>query len=260
MKTATKIGAAVALFVLLCAGPARAEATSDAGLWLQSMAKAQTEGPLRFRYAMESAIGGQPGSVKMEGHVTQNGPKRIRAEMTMTMVMGDSKVETKSLQVVDGEKIWIEMRNPMMGGTQVMRMSIDQAGKMAGGGMPMGAGSDPLQQIEQMSKMFDLKVTEETQQTVTLRAEATKDTLAEMEKAGAAPEALQSLGSYVLVVDKATGFPREARFGGDPPAMVVRFSDFERLAEVDPATFRYTPPEGVTVIDMEAMASDEPEK
>jgi outer membrane lipoprotein-sorting protein len=258
VRNARQIAILVTLAALGSGAAVRAVVTGDAQVWLEAMAKAQSDGPLRYDYSVEtSGAGGAAIAATVTGQVTQQG-ERMRSVMTTTTAMGGTEMKIEMLAVSDGQTMWVETTNPMTG-KQVMKMSVEQmksmAEKMGGMGLPGGKGGgslDPLDQIDEMSKMFDFEVLEERADSVTLQGKLTADALAQAEAQGAAPvkAALQAFGNYRLVLDKNTGFPREMSFGGEPPATVVRFSNYERLKDLDPETFGYTPPAGAMVMDM----------
>lgn len=254
MRSSPRIAILVVLAAIGSAAGALAAVTGDAQVWLEAMAEAQSDGPVRYHYSMEMhGAGGQPGTVSLGGQVTQD-RERMRSAMSNTTTMGGTELKTEMLLVSDGETMWIETSNPMMSKKQVMKMSVDQMKKMSESmGLPGGGGGspDPLDQVEQMSRMYDMEVAAEDAETVTLRGKVSAEAAEKYGEQAAGPlQALQALGGLELVVDKQTGFPREMRVGGDPPAMVMRFEGYERLDDVAPETFHYTPPKGAMVMDM----------
>ena len=56
-----------------------------------------------------------------------------------------------------------------------------------------------------------------------------------------------------IVVDKKTRLPRAFTVGGDQPIMQMNFTNYEKLKQIDPALFEYTPPEGAQVMDLSTM-------
>jgi outer membrane lipoprotein-sorting protein len=200
---------------------------------------------------------GQTGGVDMEGSLTRADEKHMRMAMKLKMDMGGMQMNMDMLSVSDGELMWMDVTSPMAGGRQVMKVPLDKVSELTNVAPGMGFGSssgsvDPVSQIHEMSRMFDLQVEGVAGGRVTLSAEMNEETRAKLNQAGADAGEMRR---FTLVLDEKTGFPLEMRAGGEDPAMVMTFSNLEFLdRDALPAdTFTYTPPEGVPVMDLGAM-------
>lgn len=255
------------------AGQVVAESTPEARQWLEKMAAVHEKGPFSVNYSADMTIaqGGQTMDAQMSGRLTQADKRHVRMQMTISMnVPGmDQQMEMQMLGVADGEFMWMEMNNPMLGGKQVMKFPLDKMEEMAqlksGAGMGAGFGNlDPMKQVEEMARMFDMDVVDVSEGRVTLSANMTDEAKAKLGGMVPAGDA-GDLSRFIIVLDEKTGFPTQTRVGGDEPVMVMNFTDLEFHDSVEPGTFSYAPPDGVQVIDMGRMldamgAASEPEE
>jgi outer membrane lipoprotein-sorting protein len=235
-----------------------AEATPEATKWLDKMGESFEKAPFRFTFSVDQKMEqmGQTMDMSMTGPMIYSDPKHTRMELEMTIsVPGMAQgMNMSMLGVSDGEFMWMEMNNPMMGGKQVMKLALDKVDAMSEQSPGMGGATtmDPISQIQKLSDDYDIELVGVAGGRVTLRA--TKIGAAEE----AAPEGADPAMPRVLIVvlDEATGMPVEMQAGEPEPVMVMRFSDFEFLEEdaLEPNTFTYTPPEGVQVMDLGGMA------
>jgi len=249
---------AALVLALAGAGPLGAESSPEASRWLEKMQSAY-ERSYRVNYRSEMSVVQQGESVGMtvEGVTTQADRNHVRMELAITMSMGEMKAEMAMLGVIDGETFWLESDNPMTGGKQITRMPADLADELPGAGMGLAggvSGIDPVGQVEQMVAMFDFEVADSADGRVTLLATITEEILADLHTL--LPDAV-GMERFALILDERTGFPLEMRMGGEPPFMTMVFSGLEFVdpGSLDPATFRYTPPEGSQVVEMGARMS-----
>jgi len=261
MMRATKVVLAL-LGAIAIASTAAGESTHEALQWLGRMADVYSGGPLSYGYEAHTTITdmGQTATAKIQGRSTQSDRSHFRIEVTteMTVPGAEAPMKVRLLGVSDGEVMWVETDDPTSG-TMVIKMPLDKLEQIAEAN-PWARNftrMDPVRQVEELARLFDFAVVESSQWAVTLRAEMTGEGLEVAKEvfAGTDPAALTEL---VLVVDAGTGFPKEMRVGDDPPAMVMRFTDPERLTELDDATFVYTPPEGAVLTDLGAMIDGTP--
>lgn len=248
----------IAAVVAWCGiGGLLAEPKPEARPWLEKLAGLGDQKTFKVNYTAEVKGGaeGQMVEMSMHGTTTQADRNHLRVEISVKLNMGgDQQMDLGMLGVADGKTMWMEMQNPLLGGKHVMKMSVEQVGKAGAPGLGLGGGGsvDPVRQIQELARKFDLELGGVADGRVTLRAPLTKETMAGLGAVAADDKTPQE---FVLVLDEKTAFPLEMRMGGDPPFMVMRFTGLEFIdrAKLDPATFSYTPPAGVEVTDLGAI-------
>lgn len=241
--------------------PLFAESSPEAVKALENLMSMNDRGPFTVDYDIEMKMeqGEQSFAATGNGSMTQKDDKHSRMKMTLNMAMPgmEQKMQMSMLTVSDGTHIWTEMN--MFGGQQIMKMSFataEKMGEMGQGGM--GAGSpgsmDPVKQMKEMTDAFDFEVIGREGGTLTLRGK-----LSEAGKAKLGDEMVDNpeLATLDMMIDEASGMPKEFRVGGDTPFMVMRFGNWKWLdaATIDAGLFSYTPPEGAMVMDMDQMLS-----
>jgi outer membrane lipoprotein-sorting protein len=258
MKILTRVLALSLILALPLALPAKAETDPEVAKWLDKLTGLQGAGAYSFDFTGSTTMQqmGQVITMQMQGSQTQADAKRMHTDMTMTMELpGMGPMEMTMVMVGDGETIWMEVENPMMGGRQVMKLAADKVAAFAeasGGGAPGGQqpGEGPLEQVQRMVEKFDMQLVGIADGAVTLRADIDGETAA-----GMMPGMGDKVKELVVVLDETTGFPREMRMGGDEPIIVMNFTNYRPVAEdaLDASLFTYTPPEGSPVMDLGAM-------
>ena len=236
--------------------PAQAETSAEAKAWFEKMRKVYERGPLSMDYKVTTQTSqmGQAADLTMDGKVTYGDEKHIRMDFNMKMAMAGATMEMKALSVADGETMWMDVESPMMGGRQVMKISLDRVGELqdtgAGGGM--GGGSmDPMTQIRDLTDKYDFEVADISNGRVTLTAELTAEDLKEMTRT----EGNADAGKLTLVLDEKTAVPVEFSMGGATPYVTMHLSNpvFHEKGSLPADIFTYTPPEGAQVVDLEQM-------
>lgn len=250
------------LVALLAAGWAQAETTPEARAWLEKMMVLYQQGAFTVGYSADMSLTQQDQtmSMSMEGEMTQADPEHFRMDISMDMQMpGAGPMKMGMLTVTDGSTVWIDMDNPMMGGRRVMKMTLEQAQEMGGGmGMSQIRSMDPVAQMKEMMENFDFRVDREGDGEVVLSAPLDPEALKGMGQMGQMAQG-QATDEWrmTLVLDADKGLPKTVHMGDvDAPMMTVNFTDwrFHGEAGAPAGTFDYTPPEGVQVMDMGAMA------
>ena len=248
--------AVLAVFAIV--GSAWAETPADAQQWVDKMRQAYSKTPLSVGYSAEMNTNslGQPMTVALDGESIHKDATHMNMKLAVKMTMGTESVDMKVLQVSDGKTMWMEMDNPLMGGKQVLKVSVDQAGQIAAaaGGI-LGASADPVSQIRDLADKFDFRLVGTEGGLVTLSATMTEKAQADLKDALPLAEAMREM---IVVLDEKTAAPKEMRLGGATPFLTVRIASFKHLESVDPALFQYTPAEGVQVLDFDAMTKPEP--
>jgi outer membrane lipoprotein-sorting protein len=260
MKRVSKTVLAL-LGALAITGTVVGESTPDALQWLGRMADVYSGGPFTLNYDVDMNLTdmGQTLPMKMHGRSTQSGRTHFRIEtaIEMTMPGAESSVQVEMLSISDGEVMWVQMNNPMGGGLQVLKMPLDKLEQIAATN-PMARNftrMDPVAQVEELARLFDFEITDTSEGAVTLEATMAGEGLERAKEFFSGLESAQ-LSRFVLVIDTETHFPREIRVGGESPTMIMRFSDVERLSEMDADLFVYAVPEGATVLDLGALIED----
>ena len=254
------------LAVVLCFSsiPAHAQG-GDAKPWLEKMMGVYDDGPFTVDYTakLDLAQMGQPINGTLDGKITFGDREHTRMEMTMSLGgmpgmtggEGGEGMQMKMLSVNDGTMTWTEIEMPAMGTRQVMKISTEDAAKLAAsqgfGGLATNPTSmDPVAQLEMLAELIEFELVEATGGRVTLRGKVTAD----------AQEGLGQLGAlgvdtFVLVLDEKTAFPVEMRFGDPTPVILMEFQNLKRMSEsaLPQGIFEYTPPEGVPVMDLAEM-------
>jgi outer membrane lipoprotein-sorting protein len=255
-----KILTIMTLALLAVSSSAVAESTPEAKEWLEKLASSYKERSFSVGYdaSMQMTQMGQTTSMTMDGQMSQQDRKHLRMNLTMEIGLpgAEGGLQIKVLSVADGELMWLEMENPMVGGRQVLKLPLDKLSELAKTN-PMAASAanmDPVGQIEQLAEMFDFEVGEAAEKTVTLQAEMTEETLKKLAPQ-LPPEEAAMYERFVLVLDKKSAFPIEVRVGGEQPLLVMNFHDLEFHDSFEEGTFNYTPPEGVQVTDLGATAA-----
>jgi outer membrane lipoprotein-sorting protein len=247
------------LAVFAAASPVTAESTAEAKQWLEKLASSYEKRAFSFGYdaSMQIAQMGQTASMTMTGDMSQQDREHLRMNLSMEIAMpgAEGGMQIEVLSVADGEFMWLEMKNPMMGGRQVLKLPLDKLEELAATN-PMAASAvnmDPVGQIEQLSKIFDFEVGETGDKTVTLQAKITEESLQQLAP-GLPPEQATMYEKLVLVLDKESAFPAEVSIGGEQPLLVMNFHNLKFHDAFEDGTFSYTPPEGVPVTDLGATA------
>ena len=237
--------------------PVWAESSAEAELWLEKMVEAYKSGPVRASFDMKMVTPemGDDG-MNATGTMMFDGAARSRMDMNMTVnlpQMGEMSMDM--VQVFDGNHIWIEMDNPMMGGKVVMKATKAQLEQMSqmGGGMGMGGANmnSPFgpEQMEQMKTMFDWKLLGVADGHATLQATPNPEGMKVLTGNDSGMDIPEDT-TMVLVIDEATGFPVEMRMS---EMISMKMHDVKILDALPPGAFNYTPPEGATVMDLGQM-------
>ncbi len=249
------------LFVLaLATAPvAMAESTPAAQPWLEKMI-ATFERPFTGDYsaALDLSGIGQPMRGTLGGRITYGDRQHMRTTMAVRLTSGEAgaeaaaAVETNILMVNDGEVTWTEIHMPAMGSRQVMKITPEDASRLAesqagAGGNP--TSMDPVTQLEAMTRVMDFELVEVAAGRVSLRGKLSEENRSQLGQLGAL-----GTDSFLLVLDAETGFPVEIRVG-EPPAVEMSFDNLSQVDRDDlpPGVFEYEPPEGVAVTDLGAM-------
>ncbi len=251
---------ALSLCVLLPA-VAPAESTPQATKWLEKFMGVYEQGPFSTKYTADIEIdnGDQSVDGSMDGSLTYRDPSHMHMEMSMLLAgipgaPADQTMEMQMLSVSDGELTWTQIDMPALGMQQVMKISLEDAKKLAGAqGVGMGnpAPMDPVQQLRSMTEQLDFELVKVEAGEAHLEAKITDEAKTSLGQMAALP----GLETMTLILDEKTGFPRRFSMGGERPIVAITFSDFKFLDEKSLAAdlFVYTPPQGVQIMDLGAM-------
>lgn len=211
--------------------------------------------PAEYDLSMKVDMVAQGQKLKMDntGHIMMLDAQHMRATMNMKLTMAPMDPMDMTLKMVsDGQTLWIESDNPMMG-KQVMKADIKHMEKLQQSGMGMGPGSG-MNQLEQVRDLFEnyyhnFKVVEADG-----KVEITGDISQEILESQDYAE--MELKHFRMVLDAKTGFPLETAMNdGTKDVVLIGMSNLKFLKKEDipEDAFAYTPPEGVNVMDIGAM-------
>ncbi len=234
---------------------------AEANPWFDKMMKVYEQVPFSSDYSMEMRFSaeGQQMAISGKGNLTYGKEKRHRMDMTMDMQMPGMTegMAMKILTINDGEHIWTEMDNPMLGGKQVVKVSHEDAQKAAeqsglGGAIGNPGGQlDPMAQLEQLQKMVAFEEKGRADGMVTLEGAFTKEFSSQL---GPAAAFFGDDAHVTMTLDEKSGFPRSITMGSPtaPPVLTMRFGPVQKLDKAPAGAFSYTPPEGVQVMEPRA--------
>ena len=243
--------------LLLAAAPAAS--AQDANAWVEKLSKLAGKA---FSTDITMNVASEAMTMASEGHMSFGDKKHFAMDMKMQMTMpamGMADPMTMSMRMVaDGTTLWMDIDSPMMGGRQVMKMGVelmDKLGESGMGGMGSLSGSsemDPVSQMMELAEMVDFGKAKVEGGRVMLSGPLNEKG---MENMG---EATAQLGVDItdvsLVLDEKTGFPIEFAMGTPEQKIITaQYKNPTFHDKMDMSLFAYTPPEGVTPIDMGAM-------
>lgn len=244
-----------AILIFLASSPVAGETSPEAREWLAKLTSTFEQGPFRVDYTADLNLATLGFSGTLQGRFAQADATHSRMELELELTvppgMSSEPMRMKVLNVSDGTTVWTEMENPALGGRQVSKVALADVEKLNAGataGLAIDpAGMDPVAQLKSLSETMEFAVVERGDGRVTLRGRLTDQTNAMLAQlAGPNP-------SFLFVLDERTGFPIELRAEGDPPFVVVRFSDPQRPEALPAELFEYTVPAGVAVTDRGAL-------
>ncbi|MCZ7648846.1 MAG: hypothetical protein M5U26_26910 [Planctomycetota bacterium] len=222
----------------------------------ESAAKAQSlEADFEMKMSMMGMQTGGAGHFKGKGDSS-----KFIMDMTM-QVMGQ---EMKMNMVNDGTTVWIETTMPGGQGKMVQKMSGEMMKKLGG-----QQGGSPMDQVQQMRKTYDFtEVSEDKlgERAVyvlkgKIKANAADEAAKRAEEVGGAQAAamaraqMQGMDSATIYIDKEDLLVRKLNVLDAQGAAVMEM-DMKNMkinVELKEDEFKYTPPEGATVMDVEEM-------
>ena len=242
------------ILLLQLAAPVAGETTPEARELLDKLISVFERGPFKVDYTanLDLAAMGLSGSLKGNFAQADRAHSRMQVEIELKAPpeIGAEAIRMAVLNVVDGTTVWTEMDNPALGGRQVIKTDLEDAGKAveSASGTLDPSSIDPVAQLEDLTRTMDFEVVERSGGKVTLRGKAGADTssmLADLAGPGAA---------FIFVLDEKTGFPTELRADGENPFVEVTFDnlEFPKKESLD-GLFDYTPPEGLPIVDRSAV-------
>lgn len=225
--------------------------------WIAKMAEVYQKAPLSLDISADMNIsqGGMSMTAVMGGDMVYADQKHYKMNMNMNInIPQQGEMKTTILSISDGTTVWTEMENPMMGGKQVMKLSIEKAEEFAEqqvGISGMGGGMDPAKMVEAMEKMLDIKFDGIKEGKAHLIAELTPESAAMFGQSGVQD---MKMGKFIMKMDEKNVFPMEMVIHmNEQPMINIRFHNLKHIkkSEMDMGLFQYTPPEGVQVMDLE---------
>ncbi len=227
----------------------------------QKMVDLTGKGPYSVDLNAKMNVNQMGASMKMtmSGNMLIADPTHLRSNITASMQMPGNnpdmptEMDMAMKQVFDGEVMWMEVEMKQMGMKQVMKMSLEAMKKQAekaGLNMPGGGLMDPATMIQNLEKFLDMKIDKEADGKVYLKAEIKEEASKKLGLAGT------GMGNFNMVIDKNDFFPMKVEmYMNDEPMMVMDMTNYKRVnkADIPEGSFSYTPPEGVQVMDLDAM-------
>ncbi len=246
-----KHAAKIALTLVLAFAASLAAAESLESIEQKVLAASEKVTTTTADFDMDMTMGEGPravnskGSGKMEA-LNKDGAARFRMEMTTTMQAGPQPMEQKILSVFDGDFLYTQTE--MMGQTMAMKMKLDELQVNQGGMTPLG----PKAMFEQMRKTFDITVAPEEQ--VNGRDAYVLDMTPKADSDKASPA---GLGKMRVYLDKKTGMTLQTTMfdKAGKAVMTQTMKNIKINPAIEPSRFVYTPPAGVTVMDMSQMGA-----
>jgi len=250
-----KIIRLMALCFALTALNLMAGSDAESKKWIAKMVDVYQKAPLTVDLSANMSMnqGGMSMTAVMEGTMTYADQKHYKMEMDMTAKFSEQgEMKTHILNVSDGTTVWTEMDNPMMGGKQIMKLAIEKAEEFAEqqmGMSGMGSSMDPTKMVEAMEKMLDIKFDSIRDGRVNLTADMTPEAAAMMGQQGQE----MGIGKFTMSLDEKNIFPMDmVIYIKDTPMMTMRFHNLKLIkkSDMNMDQFKYTPPEGASVIDL----------
>lgn len=248
---------AVLISLLGVVSPAAIRAQDDALPWLQKMLTLYEKAPFSLDFTLDAKIptpqGGSTFDMEGSGSVLYLDQTHMRMTMAVTTAFpgADSPMEMKLFTVADGQHIWSEIDNPMMGAKQVMKMSladVEAAASKAGMMGLLSGGADPISSLRKLQEVMTFVVIDAGGDPVVLEGTPNETMRQQLTDA---PEGLRE-GKLRLAIDRESGAPRWMTLG--PPESPVMKMTFEAVSFLGASgtpegSFSYTPPPGVQVIE-----------
>jgi hypothetical protein len=182
-----------------------------------------------------------------------------RFVMDMTVKAGDQEIPAHA--VGDGENMWSELTMPNKQGKIVQKFSMKTLEKMGGGSQnPLGAVKELRERFAftdaKEEKLGDTEVyvlEGRLREGIVERCVKNAGDVAGAQSAAMTRAQLESMDKARIYVRKdEMMFVKSEVFGRDGSVVVgIELSNLKRDIKIDEAEFKYTPPAGVQVMDME---------
>ena len=246
----------ILLAALFLSPAVTAESSPEATPWLEKLLAIYERGPFEvdFEGTLDMSSLGQPMKGALKGHVLQGDRLHSVNRIELSLEGGPTGTMNMNITTVsDGTTIWSELDNPGLGKqvTKITMEDVEKLGQSAGGFAMSPKNLDPVAQLEALTQVMDFELVEAADDEVTLRGR-----LNDEGKASFGLAAMPGLESFLIVLDQETGFPTSVRAEGSSPVFSMTFSNLELIdaESLEDGTFSYTPPEGVPVMDLGALA------
>lgn len=234
--------------------PAAPSVPEEVKVWVDKLGKLVGKAAeYDMTMVMDMEAQGQKMKMSSTGHILMLDETHMRATMKMNIEMEIMPaMEMNLLTVMDGQTMWIESDNPMMG-KQIMKADVAVMKKLQAQGTSMSPGGN-MNQLAQIQDLFtnffqNFEVTEADGK-VTITGDITEEIAERGDFAG------MGLTRFRMVLDAKSGFPIETAMGdGKKDAMVIQLKNlkFPKKEEIAKDAFTYEPPEGSPVMDIGAM-------
>jgi len=195
-----------------------------------------------------SAAGGA--KTKMSGTGTMEAMRKgdgtvYRVELEQTIEVGGHKMSMPMLTIFDGKDVFVE--TSMMGRKMAMKMASDQPGTVI--------VADKDEMLAKMKDVFTMKALPD--EPVNGVSAFVYEMVPKQAQAAGSPGGAPPFTRGKIYFAKDTNLPlRWVMFEkSDVPLMTIEYTDYEINPEFKADRFTYTPPAGVTVMDMSGGAA-----
>ena len=194
--------------------------------------------------------------MSMTGKQSYLDPEHLRGELKIKTRLPQGEIAMDVLMVLMGETVWMKINSPMMGGEQIMKMSLDAMTNMDSMntlGLNQADMMDPPRLLANLAKMADLSFGGVKDGKVALHGKLTKEMMS-LISATKNDSGAMDQGALTILLDEKNVFPLTVTMlVNEESSMNISFGNLKYLnaKELPEDYFNYTPPEGAVITDMD---------
>ena len=209
--------------------------------------------PLTTRFRVETRSGATRIGADAVLHFQDS--RRFRLEIQVgiegeDLPEGARRIEMRQLMVGDGATLWQEFASPA-DGLRVLRSAFAQ-GKAQGApgfGLDLAPGFDPIGVLLELRGAADWRL-DDAESADGARLVRLRGVLRPAERPAFAEPGSAGPREVLVVLDRATALPLQVLVGPEAaPRMRMQLLEPRLPERIDPELLRYSPPEGVEVVD-----------